>query len=62
MMPDEIGKELFDAIAAAAGLAWCRQHNPEKVPDLETKLESLLPQITDPNDVRRVLEISQRVG
>jgi len=62
MNMDEFGVDLFEAVKVASGLAWCRKHAHERVADLEQQLSTLLPKLTNPHDVRRILELSQRVG
>ena len=56
---EEFGLALFEAVKTASAIGWCRRHAPEWVAHWEVELTRLLPQIHDPDQVRRLLTLSQ---
>ena len=59
---EEFGLALFEAVKTASALGWCRRHATNRVAQLTATLTGLLPQITDPADLRRILHLSQGPG
>jgi hypothetical protein len=55
---EQFGLELFEAIKLMSGHNWLhKQKQDDRAKKLQAKLEGLLPSITNPDDLRRLLSM-----